>query len=198
MRLSVASLVLFAFLACGDDVMVDGGTVNPATVRDQSGAVFNWDCDADGGCVVSRMGDRPPLPDCPDPDAPPDYKYAAGSFFEVIGACVLGQDGAAWTANPTWGRYLTCEVDTDCPQLLHSEPPGEYACRVGFCRSDAVPLDRLPGRVGMLSLCYGGTPRSPGATDYPADIQAKIAANCPENAADPCEQVPLGCPDPRP
>lgn len=198
MRLVVASLVLSAPLACGDDAMVDGGAINPETVRDQSGAVFAWECDADGRCVVSRMGDSPPLPDCPDPDAPPDYRYAAGSFFEVLGVCVIGQGGAAWTANPTWGRYLTCAVDSDCPQLLHSEPPVEYACQVGFCRSDAAPLDRLPGRDGMLSLCYGGTPRSPGVTDYPADIQAKIAANCPENAADPCEQVPLGCPDPRP
>src|SRR5690606_18560430 len=125
---------------------------------DTSGARFDWRC-AKGTCELGLLSETPePMP-CPE-DYHPAYSYLWGRFVEVTSVCEFPErDG--WSAIPSDGRYLACEVDDDCPQLDFHSNPLAYECSAGLCQNvdvDEYPRDSIR-KYEALPLCLADLPR---------------------------------------
>lgn len=189
-RRAVFAAIVLA--ACNDGA---DEPVQPETIRDQSGAVFGWECDADS-CRVTRVEGSPPLPDC-GADGQAIYSYSWGSLIEITAACKF-DDMPGWGALGGWGRFVVCEEDADCPSVVSGSGRDEYLCHAGLCRSVATveEHDDLPNRWMMPNLCFGEQPRFEPYSD--PDTWAAIEAACPgESINDACNAIPAGCVDPR-
>jgi hypothetical protein len=197
----VALLLLGACQSAPDADALPEGTMR---IADQSGAEFLWVCQESNHhlCKVHRIaGVSPRLPECFD-DERPEYTYGWGRFVEVFGLC-RDADGSGWSWGD-WGRFLVCEQDADCPQLVRY---GEsYECRAGFCQNvDLVAHPPgLPDSFDMTTLCHGDAARYDEhdltADDYPTKLELEIEAACPHFLDQPhaaCESIPDGCPDVR-
>jgi hypothetical protein len=192
--MSVRALALAALVlaACDDSPSTPE---QPETITDQSGAVFGWKCD-DKRCYVERLDESPPLPDC-GPEGKAFYSYTWGGIIEITGGCPGSGDGS-WGALGSWGRFVVCEADADCPAIVDDGAVDGYLCHAGYCRSvaSAEYHDELPNKWMMEMLCFGDRPRFEGFDD-PALYAASEAA-CPGDSINsPCDSIPEGCPDPR-
>lgn len=180
-------LTLLSF-GCQDSL----ADTNPTTLRDQSGAVFDWNC-AEDRCRPEPQEDAP-YQFCPDAERQ-IYSYAWSRFFEITAACA-GDDGG-WGALPQWSRLVVCESDAECPQRFDAGRDDAYECRAGFCQH--VDLERfapdiLPSSHTMYQLCFGDMPRFGDESDLPG-IFAAVDEACPDSGS--CLRIPDGCPDPR-
>lgn len=195
----------------------DGGTEQdapsqPDTIIDQSGAEFRWVCPPGEQCRIEIIAGLSPLPEHPraDPEwdgpCPDDWKYVRDDFddhlrfFDVQGACVTATGWYSWRGE--WGRYVICEQDTDCPQVVDPSSgtvTTSFSCVAGFCQ-DAVnfDLDEVPDGWTMRALCIGDGPRFvPDVYSVQAlPYQAGLDAACSGPDA-PCDYVPEGCHYPR-
>lgn len=167
---------------------------NPTTLRDQSGAVFDWDCSGEDRkyCKLSNIDGEPALPPCGDPKKA-GFSYAWGQFVTLHAVCF--SDDGLWGSIGGWERLNVCESDDECPQMLAVDRPREYECRAGFCQSvDSYEPSPtwMPNWSFMLLLCTGDMPRY---QEYPADMLAAVDEACPNQGE--CFKFPEGCPDPR-
>jgi hypothetical protein len=202
----LAFLLVPALAACPDRTPADapdsasGGASGgvdvdqPAMIRDQSGAQFEWLCDADGHCTVGWIdGLSPALPEC-DAGRIPTYGYLWLRFFEVTAACALDQDGALGT-EAGWGRFVVCGNTSECPQL--PEYGDLFECRSGYCQRTNAPSGP-PRKEDLELLCTGSAPRF-AELDPSPELAAAIDQACPTSAQDPespCIAIPPGCDDP--
>lgn len=189
MRTATAVLSLALLAACGEE---DGAPVQPATLTDQSGAVFGWECDDDMQCRLSLLEDSPPLPvdEC-GPKLKPAYSYSWGHMIELSAVCA---DSEGWVSFPRLGRFVVCESDSECPIVGDDV----FECNAGFCKNSAQAesFDQLPNRWAMEQICLGDIPRDEPYEASP-ELAAAIDEACPGGSNDPCLDLPAGCPDPR-
>ena len=166
---------------------------NPTTLRDQSGAVFDWDCSGEErrSCKLSSIDGEPALPPCDDPQKA-GFSYSWGRFVELHAIC---STNFGWGSIGGWERLTVCEADDECPQMLGVDQPQDYECRAGFCQNvdlEQFPAEQLPDWSTMLLLCTGDMPRY---QEFPADMVAAVNEACPDHGE--CFKFPEGCPDPR-
>lgn len=166
----------------------------PETITDQSGAVFGWSCD-DKRCYVEQLEESPMLPGCKPPSRA-IYSYVWGGIIEISAGCA--DDDGTWGGLSSWGRFVVCEEDADCPTIISKGEADDYLCHAGFCRSveSAEYHDDLPNKWMMEMLCFGHLPRFEPFSD--PEMWAAIEAACPgESINAPCSSIPAGCADPR-
>jgi hypothetical protein len=185
MRLPLLCLGALLLGGCGPTL----DEQNPDTLKDQSGATWTWDC-------TGRHCELGPLPECPDEGDEPAVIWWGGRFFGIATSCT-----GPGSSHATDERFTVCTTDADCPRLTDYSNGPTYECRAGFCQRDdhaKFPPDQLPNEFDMAKLCYGATPRTQRPASWPAELNAAVAAACPdEDPLAPCESVPPGCPDPR-
>jgi hypothetical protein len=172
----------------------------PERVRDLNSEVYGWECDEYGyRCRGTFIDESPPPPTCSD-DWHPSVVWTAGSmrFFPLYVTCASDESGT-WLIDASESRYLVCESDADCPNLVYSNVEYRFECESGLCQNidtTAFPRDELsPGEVA--GLCRAGTPRQSSfeidQDEYDA-FWALIEQYCPEAGPD-CE-VPPECQKP--
>ncbi len=157
------------------------------TLRDTTGAVFEWVCTGEG-CTVEAVDGSPPLPTCAD-GLTPEFRVNAGRFFMVGGRCIL-EDGSDELVDE---RIVACDEGAACPSDAQG---GEYECRSGLCQSAdlaAHPAEAVPTYGEIFRLCRA---QSDWYSALEPGLFDRIDAVCPEGADGPCDEVPADCMQP--
>ncbi len=194
LRCVILTLSVGVLCACADDAK---RVPQPERVRDLNEEVYGWDCDEYGyDCHASFVPESPPPPTCSE-DWHPSVVWTAGSnrFFPLYVTCADDETGT-WLIDGWLSRFLACESDADCPNLIFTDAEYRFECASGLCQNrDTMefPRDILhPSEVA--GLCLAGTPRRSLFEISTADADefwAPIDESCPEGGTE-C-RIPSGC-----
>jgi hypothetical protein len=192
----VTLALVLAIVGCSAET-VTPGISQPEQVRDLNAEMYGWVCDEHGyGCKGAFIDESPLPPNCSE-DWHPSVVWTAGAtrFFPLYVTCAHDESGT-WLIDHWESRYLICDTDADCPNLVYADAEYRFECESGLCQNtdtSEYPRETLsPGEVA--GLCRAGTPRQSALgiseEDYAA-FSERIEEYCPE--AGPGCEIPPEC-----